>query len=289
MIMRKTRILFIGLMVLFMIHPVFAQFTPQELVEREKWEEYLKKAKVIEAVQMDPEKGITQPWKLTLEREGIRRNAVWKDVQGNQLGFLENWKWEIAAYALDKYLGLNMVPPTIERRYWGNRGSIQLWIDAEMSLREKNQQGIATPPDEIQNWNRSMCRQRLFDNLIANEDRHQGNYLITTDWRIILIDHSRTFRTEKQFTEDLIFDEDHPDGPLVMYFVSAQVLNKVKALNKKILKKTTGKYLSGKEINAVLNRRDLVLKEIDRLIQKYGRDEVIYTDRDSGPSSRGNQ
>ena len=51
---------------------------------------------------MGREKGITLPWKLTLEKDGITRHAIWKDVEGVQLGFLENWKWEIAAYRLDK-------------------------------------------------------------------------------------------------------------------------------------------------------------------------------------------
>ncbi|MCK7469675.1 MAG: hypothetical protein MZU95_01865 [Desulfomicrobium escambiense] len=44
-------------------------------------------------------------------------------------GFWEGWKYEIAAYVLDKLLGLGMVPPTVEKAMAGRPGSCQLWIE----------------------------------------------------------------------------------------------------------------------------------------------------------------
>ena len=35
---------------------------------------------------------------------------------------------------------------------------------------------------------------RVFDQLIGNIDRNVGNLLITSDWRIWAIDHTRAFR-----------------------------------------------------------------------------------------------
>ena len=36
---------------------------------------------------------------------------------------------------------------------------------------------------------------RLFDQLIANTDRNLGNLVITKDWNMWAIDHTRAFRT----------------------------------------------------------------------------------------------
>ena len=266
----------LGFLLLLCHLPAYSQFTAEELAQREQWEEFLQKAKVINAVQMEREEGITRPWIFTLENDGIIHRAVWKDCAGIQLGFQENWKWEIAAYELDKYLGLKMVPPTVEKRYWRRRGSLQLWVDSEMSLKEKNQQGVPVPAWKVQDWNRAMCKQRFFDNLIANEDRHQGNLLITKDWRIILIDHSRSFRTGDRYTKKLIFTQDHPDGALIMRQLPRGLVEKVKTLDFDLIKKITKNYLSGKEIRAIMARKDLILQEIDRIIKQFGRDNVFY-------------
>jgi hypothetical protein len=269
-----TRVLAVVWIVLALPDVLPAQFTSEALAQREPWEEFLRTAKIIESRQLSSDEGITQPWILTLEKDGIVHKAVWKDVEGLVHGFEEHWYWEIAAYRLDKYLGLNMVPPTVERRFWRRMGSLQLWVESRMSLREKNQNGIEIPPQRLHEWHRGMCKQRTFDNLIANEDRHQGNYLITDDWRIILIDHSRTFRTRKEFSDTLIYCETHPSGPLIMREVPRELYDRLKALDEKTLKRVTGKYLTGKEREAVMGRRDLIIEEIDRLQGMYG--NVLY-------------
>jgi hypothetical protein len=254
--------------------PAPAQFTAEELSRRPEWERFLGSAEIVETRQLGREEGITRPWVLTLEKDGVTRKAIWKDVQGFVLGYDEHWQWEIAAYRLDRYLELGMVPPTVERRFWRRIGSCQLWVDSRMSLKEKNQQNIEIPPTLLHEWHRAMCKQRVFDNLIANNDRHQGNYLITADWRILLIDHSRTFHTSKEYTEKLIYCETHPDGPLTMREVPRSLYEKLKSLDDSVLKRAIGKYLTGGERKAVLARRDLIIQEIDRLQAEYG--DVLY-------------
>ena len=39
---------------------------------------------------------------------------------------------------------------------------------------------------------------RLFDQLIYNIDRNIGNLMITNDWRIWAIDHTRAFRIARR-------------------------------------------------------------------------------------------
>lgn len=255
---------------------VFPQFTKEEIEEMQKWEEYLKAADITGHEQIQSREAVTSPYILELEKNGISKQAIWKNPEGRMRGFLEGWKWEIAAYRLSKYLELNMVPPTVEKRFQGKRGSCQLWIDAWMSLKEKYDKDISVPPIHVLNWNRALYLQRAFDNLIANEDRHQNQYLITKDWRMILIDHSRSFRTSKKFTKSLIYDEKYREGARIMKELPRDFVEKLKSLNHEDIRDVVGEYLEDDEIEAVLIRRDLIIDWIEKRIQELGEDKVLY-------------
>ncbi len=275
--MKKRSLIFILLIIAlgFGLQSI-AQFTSEEVVEREKWEDFLQNAEVVEQNQMVSREAVTSPWVLTLEKDGVRKKALWKNPEGLMKGFLENWKWEIAAYRLDKYLGLIMVPPTVERRFRGDRGSCQLWVDAKMSLKEKMEKNIDTPSYKVFPWNRALFLQRAFDNLIANQDRHQNQYLITEDWRMILIDHSRTFRTSKKFTSKLIYSEKGKESKYLMKELPRAFYEKLKALNQEIIAEVVGEYLTEKEAEAVLMRKDLMIQWIEDRIKQFGEDKVLY-------------
>lgn len=253
-----------------------AQFTPEELAEREKWEEFLKTAKIIGQEQQKSREAVTEPWDLILEKNGVTRKALWKNAEGRMKGFIENWKWEIAAYRLDKYLELNMISPTVEKKFRGERGSCQLWVDYWIKAKHKNEQKIKVPSYKIFYYNRATYLRWAFDNLIANEDRHSGNIFLTKDWRIILPDHSRSFRTSKKFTKNLIYTEKHKGGPKIMKELPRAFVEKLKSLNFGLIRDIVGEYLTDKEINAVLLRRVLILKIINERIKKLGEDKVLY-------------
>jgi hypothetical protein len=135
---------------------------------------------------------------------------------------------------------------------------------------------IKTPSYKVGFWNRALYLQRFFDNLIANDDRHQNNYLITKDWRLYLIDHSRSFRTSSKSTKDLLYTEKRSEGPMEMKELPRTLVDKIKALTFESIKQAVADYLTDDEINAVLARRDLMLKEIEKLCKKYGEAEVLY-------------
>ncbi len=265
------------------ISPGTPQFTPEEVADRAKWEEFLKTAEVVDQKQMDSRQAVTNPYVLTLKKDDITHQALWKNPQGRMQGYVEGWQWEIAAYLLDKHLGLTMVPPTVERRFQENRGSCQIWIEDCITLRDKEQQKLKIPSYRVGYWNRATYLQRFWDNLIANEDRHQNQILITKDWRMILIDHSRSFRTGSRFTKNLIYTERHREGPKLMSELPRWLVEKTKALDFDTLKLVTEGYLTDTEIEAVLARRDLIVKEIERLIKKNGEDKVFYDDPIKAP------
>src|SRR5436309_8744669 len=154
--------------------------------------------------------GVTLPRKATMELEGATHFAVFKVIddkksgatqldRGIELEFQDSWRTEVAAYELDKLMGLGMVPATVERTYDGKKGSLQFWVDSKMSEAERVKKKLQ-PPRTFE-WEEQVARLRLFDNLIYNTDRHLNNLLITEDWKIRLIDHSRTFRPFEQLKD----------------------------------------------------------------------------------------
>ena len=46
-------------------------------------------------------------------------------------------------------------------------------------------------------WSLQLTRMKMFDLLIANIDRNQGNLIYDADWHLFLIDHSRAFIDKK--------------------------------------------------------------------------------------------
>jgi hypothetical protein len=255
---------------------LLAQFTAEELAQRPQWEEFLKTAKIVKEEQMSTREAVTSPWVLTLQLGDVTHKALWKNPEGRMQGYIEGWKYEIAAYLLDKELGLNMVPPTVELRFHGDRGSCQYWVEGTVTLKDNEEKKIKTPPRYVFSKNRATYLQRFWDNLIANEDRHLNQILVTKDWRMIFIDHSRSFRTSANFTKKLIYTERHPEGPKLMSELPRALVEKTKALTFESIKAVVGDTLTEAEIKAVLARRDLILAEIDKLIKKNGEAAVLY-------------
>jgi len=273
----KRKIIFI--IILFFLlaqsYKASAQLTQEELAEREKWEEFLKTAEI--TGHRDIGEGVTKPIQLFLKKGDIEGSGVWKNPKGMREGFLEGWQYEIAAYEMDKLLELNMTPPTVEKKFKGKSGSIQLWVEHEYSLLDIMEQKIPYPPASHADHSSKMkYLTRAFDSLIANEDRTQQNIFLTKDWRMILIDHSRSFRSSKKFTKQLMFGKNGIRGRKLIRQLPRAFVEKIKALDFDNIKKAVGPYLKDKEIKAILLRKKLLLEEIEEMIKEKGEDKVLY-------------
>jgi len=76
---------------------------------------------------------------MTLEKDGRQETAVFKTMTrktgitrlqaGPEVDFKDSWKFEIAAYELNRMLKMDMIPPVVERMHRTQKGSLQLWID----------------------------------------------------------------------------------------------------------------------------------------------------------------
>lgn len=273
----KTKTIAFLFLLMGLFIPSSAQFTPAEIVEREKWEKYLTEAEITGQEQpYSEQEAVSEPWRLTLEHEGITRFGHWKNPEGRFKGYIDDWKYEIAAYRLDKLLGLNMVPPTVEKRFQGDRGSCQLMVEYKMLYREKFEKSIPVPSIKVASYMKAVYLQRAFDNLIANEDRNIGDILLTEDWRMILIDHSRSFRTSGKFAKRLVNDEKSKGSPKLMDKLPRAFYEKLKSLSHELIKEAVGEYLKDKEIEYVLIRRDLIIDWLDTRIKERGEAEVLY-------------
>jgi hypothetical protein len=258
---------------------VYAQFTPEEIAARADIERFLQSAAIagFEAVG----EGVTKPIRLTLELDGAVRKAVWKNVSGRPLGVPDEWRYEIAAYRMDKLLGLEMVPPTVEREFQGKDGSLQIWAETRCSLLDIQEKGLAIPPAAADSVERMKYIARAFDSLIANEDRTQQNVRYTEDWRTILIDHSRSFRTSRESSTSLLFGKNGtrkgPDGrPFLIRRLPKAFFEALEWLTFDGIRNAMGPVLTEKEIRAVLSRRDLLVREIREMAAEQGSERVLY-------------
>ena len=169
-----------------------------------------------------------------------------------------------------------MVPPTVERIFGGKRGSLQFWVTSVMSDLERMNKGINIPANNVDAWSRRKYLTRAFDCLIANEDRTQQNIRYTSDWRTILIDHSRSFRSDKKNTRRLIYGKNGWKNIKLFRQLPRAFVQKIRDLTYEQIKSVVGSYLKDKEIKAVMARKKLLLQEIDEMIEEQGEENVLY-------------
>jgi hypothetical protein len=249
---------------------------------RAEWEEFLRTAKIGEAVQLGGPEAVTRPWKLALSKGDIRRYGLWKDIDlGENEGGPDRWRYEVSAYGLDALLGLEMVPPVVERAFQGRWGSLQLWIEDVESLKSRMESGVDIPEVQRLEFDRRTYLQRCFDSLIANEDRNVNNILLGADGRMILIDHSRSFRSLEPFAKTLVFGASglrrtREGSPYPFLELPRAFVANLRALDEKSVKSAVRGNLTGREVRALLGRRGLILKEVEDLVRERGETNVLY-------------
>ncbi len=256
-----------------------AQFLPEEIAQRPAQEEFLRTAEIVNAEPIG--EGVTKPFKLTLRKDGVEMAAAWKNPKGLQLGYLEGWQYEIAAYRLDKLIGLNMIPPAVERDFQSKPGALVLWAKNKYSLLKVTENNIPIPAEAKDRVDNMKYLARAWDSLIANEDRTQQNVLYTEDWRTIIFDHSRAFRSTGEFAQRLMFGRDGiktmaSGSPILFRRLPRWFVEKIKGLTYDSIRGAVGDTLTDTEIRAVLVRRDLILKEVAGMIAEQGQAAVLY-------------
>ena len=219
--------------------------------------------------------GVTKPQKLTLSDGTTTCAAAWKTVDifrrgltrvtGGQVerDFRDSYKFEIAAYELDKLLGLGFVPPTVERKIRGETGSLQLWVHGTITEWDRQQENI--PITSPKAYVEGMLTLRLFHQLTHNIDYKNVRNVLIGDGQVWAIDHSRAFRNSKKLIEELKLER-----------FSRSVLEALRGLTMEALREPLGKWLAKRQLEAMLARRDLIAERADELIAERGEEAVLF-------------
>ncbi len=105
---------------------------------------------------------------------------------------------------------------------------------------------------------------RLFDELIYNVDRHLNNILVTKEFHLRLIDHSRAFRPVDKLR-----------APAQLTRFSKAMLDALPKLEYQDLRKQMGSYLRDNQVRAMLKRRDAILELAKQRIAGIG-ERAVY-------------
>ena len=231
--------------------------------------------------------GVTLPSRATLDDGKLQHDVAIQTIdeskttfttaKGTEFNFRDSWQFNVAGYELAKLLELNMVPPYVERTVSGKRASVSWWVGDTMMERDRVQKKI-TPPD-TEKWNAEVLAGRVFHELMADTDVNMTNLLITKDWRVWLIDFSRAFRLSKTLQE-----------PERLTAVDRKLLARMKELTRDTLRQKLGRWVGRDQIDAILVRRDLIVRTLEEKIAANGEAKVVYDfSRTSEPCGAGLQ
>ncbi len=253
---------------------------PLPLQDHPTIQEWMRSAKVISREKV--ERGIAGVEKLVLEHEGIRFHAAFRSVdvtvrKAAPRG-VERWTkkyrdaaiFESAAYEISELLGIGRVPPVVERRVGADSGTVQIWMEGTQPEVVLNQEDQLLPPDVLR-WKQQKQIMYVFDNLICNSDRNQGNLLIDGGWNIWFIDHTRAFKR----SSTLIYRDK-------LTRCERRLWKSLREIDEQTIRDRLEPYLESQEITKLLFRRRQLIRHIESLIKKKGKEEVLFDLRRPG-------
>jgi hypothetical protein len=272
MLSNKVRYFSPGLLLVFAGCQLALAEGPAAHYSRAEMEQFLLNAEVRQRKALGV--GVTNSEKAVLSDGKLQHDAHIQsiDVQNNsftssrgtELNFKDTYKFNIAAYRLDKILDLNMIPVSVARKVGGKSSAVTWWVDDKMfDDVDRKKQGIEPPNQD--DWNKQMYVLRVFDQLIYNTDRNLGNLVIDKQWRMWMIDHTRAFRlhTKLQSEKNLVMCD-------------RKLLANMRKLDQDTLDEQLQPFLTKSEIKALLARRDLIVKFFDNAVKEKGEGAVLY-------------
>ena len=245
--------------------------TGQQLTNEAR-EAYLMTAKIVRTKGLSM--GVTNSVKASMDDGTLQHDAHVQTIdefkarfdstQGVEMNFRDSYKYNVAAYRIAKLMNLDMVPPSVERKVGGKSAAITWWVD-DVMMTELDRYKSKQQPLDQNTWNEQMATVHVFDQLILNVDRNLGNLVITKDWNIWMIDHTRAFRLHKKCPKLAGLKQ-----------IDQNVLDNLKKLNKAELKTEVGQYLTNSEIDSLLARRDAIVTHFEGRLAHNGQATVLY-------------
>ena len=243
------------------------QLTPSEM------EAFLLQAKIVDIREAGD--GVTGSQRATLT-DGVRTHdvhiqsvdvmkTVFKAGRHTEFNFKDTYRFNIAGYRLARLLGIHTVPMSVERTVNGNDAAVTWWVDDVQMDEEARLTRKTMGPNAVRTSNQFQLMY-IWDELIQNRDRNQGNILWTNDWTMWMIDHTRAFRLEDELMK-----------PEELRRIDRGLLARLKALTKDSVAKAVAGSLQQSEQKAVLQRRDRIVKLFEERVAKVGA-AAVYID-----------
>ena len=240
-------------------------------------EAFLAEAEIIETSSIPT--GTTLPRKLTLKGEGFEASAVFKNVDIERrkvtemingrkhfsLVWHDSYRYDIAAYELDRLLGLDRVPPVVPRAIKQDSGAVSIWLTKTVMATDLARDLKVDPPDQ-KRWNQQRLIMQVFDNLVANRDSNLGNHLIDPNWRLWFIDCTRCFGATKKIFYPLE----------KISHCERDLWRSLKSIKEEEIQESLAPHLERPEIKALLARRDQIVQHFQKLIDERGEAAVLY-------------
>jgi hypothetical protein len=255
------------------IVPAQTQTASLPALTPEQMETFLLQAKIVKT--RSAGSGVTDSKRATLNDGTITHDAHLQFIdesattfsagKASELNFKDSYRYNIAGYRVAHLLGLR-VPVSVERKIEGKPAAVTWWVDdVQMDEGSREKKNVHSPnPARFQQQVQTM---RIFDELIQNKDRNQGNILWTKDWDLWMIDHTRAFRIGK----DLV-------NPKQLLRCDRTLYAKLRGLTRESVAKAVGDSLTGQEISALMARRDAIVKLFEQRIAERGEAVVLYTE-----------
>lgn len=161
------------------------------------------------------------------------------------------WRNELAAWRLDRLLGLYLVPTTVERSVEGRAGAVQ-WRDPDAvdAASAAADSPTTTPWCDVAAQHRAL---RVFDALIGLEVRDPDDLHYSSDeWLLLATDHRLAFTTRRNLPRAY---RDRPTLPGPAFCRALAGLDRVQ------LEAALGGWLDGAQLTALLARRDRLVRQ----------------------------
>jgi hypothetical protein len=192
--------------------------------------------------------------------------AFFQPAKGKpEIDFKDTYRYNIAGYKLARLLGLDNVPVSVERTFDGKPAAFTWWVD-DVSMDEGKRRKQKSVGPDIERFRQQTQILYIFDELIQNRDRNEGNVLWDTDWKMWMIDHTRAFRTRREL-----------DNPERLLRCDRSLLERLRGLTVESMTEAMGRAATRYEIDAVLARRDLIVELYEARIAERGEDAVLFT------------
>jgi hypothetical protein len=279
--MRRIRPAFVVALVLLSLSPALqgrqqAPLPPQTAptLSVEEMDVFLRTARITKKARA--KKGVTDTIRATLSDGRVTHDAQIQTVdiektvfaagKASETNFKDTWRYNVGGYRLARMIGLNNVPMSVKRGVDGKDAAVTWWIDdvqfdEEGRLKQTPRQG--PDPDRTA---KQISTRLIFDELIQNRDRNQGNLIWTKDWTLWLIDHTRAFRLGKELMK-----------PEQLTRADRGLLASLRTLDFDAMKKSMGDVMTDDELRSVVARRDLILKHFADRVALLGEPVVLFT------------